>query len=288
MAWIRDNKPINVTVLRRTLVGMSEHAWYRTLNVRLFGWRRQRRPATQGAALPRTPARRPDDRHQVAARSRRRGRGARASEHGAVPPAANYPRRHLPSESRTIRGQSACGHLLQNPSSSSTTPYAVPDIAKFVLHILGTLTVPRVRSERSPSAYDNFAVPTPLIGVSIRRSDSRACGSSPSSRRSSSPALVIYRSRATSTALSSSAATSVDSVILERGERTTPAITSLQPDLRYLRRRALPCRRWVAHRAGPRSTLTERRLSPSCASSSLHASGSPPSRVTEVCSWYLA
>lgn len=37
-AWIRDNKPINVTVLRRTLVGMSEPEWYRTLNGRVFFW----------------------------------------------------------------------------------------------------------------------------------------------------------------------------------------------------------------------------------------------------------
>lgn len=37
-AWIRDNRPINVTVLRRTLVGMSEAEWYRTLNGRVFFW----------------------------------------------------------------------------------------------------------------------------------------------------------------------------------------------------------------------------------------------------------
>jgi hypothetical protein len=37
-AWIRDNKPINVTVLRRTLVGMTEEDWYRTLNGRVFFW----------------------------------------------------------------------------------------------------------------------------------------------------------------------------------------------------------------------------------------------------------
>jgi hypothetical protein len=37
-AWIRDNKPINETVLRRTLVGMSEPEWYRTLNSRVFFW----------------------------------------------------------------------------------------------------------------------------------------------------------------------------------------------------------------------------------------------------------
>lgn len=37
-AWIRDNKPINTTVLRRTLEGMSEADWYRTLNGRVFFW----------------------------------------------------------------------------------------------------------------------------------------------------------------------------------------------------------------------------------------------------------
>ena len=38
VAWIRDNKPINETVLRRTLGGMSEADWYRTLNRRVFFW----------------------------------------------------------------------------------------------------------------------------------------------------------------------------------------------------------------------------------------------------------
>lgn len=37
-AWIRDNKPINETVLRRTLEGMTEAEWYRTLNGRVFFW----------------------------------------------------------------------------------------------------------------------------------------------------------------------------------------------------------------------------------------------------------
>jgi hypothetical protein len=42
-AWIRDNKPINETVLRRTLVGMSESDWYRSLNGRVFFWLTERR-----------------------------------------------------------------------------------------------------------------------------------------------------------------------------------------------------------------------------------------------------
>lgn len=37
-AWIRDNKPINETVLARTLVGMTERDWYHTLNSRVFFW----------------------------------------------------------------------------------------------------------------------------------------------------------------------------------------------------------------------------------------------------------
>ena len=42
-AWLRDNKPINETVLRRTLVGMTETDWYRTLNARVFCWLSERR-----------------------------------------------------------------------------------------------------------------------------------------------------------------------------------------------------------------------------------------------------
>jgi hypothetical protein len=42
-AWIRDNKPINETVLRRTLVGVSEPEWYRTLNSRVFFWLSEKR-----------------------------------------------------------------------------------------------------------------------------------------------------------------------------------------------------------------------------------------------------
>ncbi len=42
-AWIRDNKPINETVLRRTLRGMTEPEWYRTLNGRVFFWLTEKR-----------------------------------------------------------------------------------------------------------------------------------------------------------------------------------------------------------------------------------------------------
>jgi hypothetical protein len=51
-AWIRDNKPINETVLRRTLVGMSEADWYRTLNSRVFFWLSESRLARLRNAPP--------------------------------------------------------------------------------------------------------------------------------------------------------------------------------------------------------------------------------------------
>ncbi|MCZ2828493.1 hypothetical protein O2W14_06560 [Modestobacter sp. VKM Ac-2986] len=35
-AWLRDNKPMNETVLRRTLVGMDAREYYRALNQRVF------------------------------------------------------------------------------------------------------------------------------------------------------------------------------------------------------------------------------------------------------------
>ncbi|MEJ5866979.1 hypothetical protein WDV85_04405 [Pseudokineococcus sp. 5B2Z-1] len=49
-AWIRDNKPINETVLRRTLAGMDEASWYRTLNSRVFFWLSEQRLAKLHAA----------------------------------------------------------------------------------------------------------------------------------------------------------------------------------------------------------------------------------------------
>ena len=40
---LSDNKPINETVLRRTLVGIGEDEWYRTLNSRVFFWLTEQR-----------------------------------------------------------------------------------------------------------------------------------------------------------------------------------------------------------------------------------------------------
>lgn len=93
-AWIRDNKPINETVLRRTLVGMSEADWYRTLNRRTFFWLSRERLERLRHAPPYR-----DRRHDILELSTER----LLSEHadvvelcplnsGAVHPAANYPR----------------------------------------------------------------------------------------------------------------------------------------------------------------------------------------------------
>ena len=49
-AWVRDIKPNNETVLRRTLVGMDEASWYRTLNSRVFLWLTEERLGTLYAA----------------------------------------------------------------------------------------------------------------------------------------------------------------------------------------------------------------------------------------------
>jgi hypothetical protein len=94
MAWIRDNKPINETVLRRTLTGMSEPDWYRTLNARVFFWlNKDRLSSIRNATAYR------DRQHDVLVFSTAKllDRHANVVElshlnSGAVHPAADYPR----------------------------------------------------------------------------------------------------------------------------------------------------------------------------------------------------
>jgi len=93
-AWIRDNKPINETVLRRTLVGMSEVNWYRTLNGRVFFWLSKKRLDR----LRNAPAY-CDRRHDIltldtALLLQRHGTRVELAHlnSGAVHPSANYPR----------------------------------------------------------------------------------------------------------------------------------------------------------------------------------------------------
>ena len=94
VAWIRDNKPINETVLRRTLVGMSEAEWYRTLSQRVFFWLDEARLGR----LRNAPTYQ-DRKHTLVVLSTAKllDRYAEVVElshlnSGAVHPAANYPR----------------------------------------------------------------------------------------------------------------------------------------------------------------------------------------------------
>jgi len=89
-----DNKPINETVLRRTLIGLSEPEWYRSLNCRVFFWLTEDRLTRLRKAPPyRT---RP---HDILVLSTEKLLASYASDvelsplnSGAVHPAANYPR----------------------------------------------------------------------------------------------------------------------------------------------------------------------------------------------------
>lgn len=134
-AWVRDNLPINETVLRRTLVGMEEEAFYRLLNGRVFFWVSERRLDTLRGAPPyRTRA------HDIlqldtAALLERHADRVELSHlnSGAVHPAADYPR-----GAGTFRpiGEYPYGERKQKSSEpvvELTVPYAVPDAADFVV-----------------------------------------------------------------------------------------------------------------------------------------------------------
>lgn len=138
VACIRDNKPINVTVLRRTLVGMPEDAWYRTLNARVFFWLApERLDRLRKASAYR------ERQHDVLTIDTKLLLDSYAAvvelaplNTGAVHPAANYPRgagtfRRIEDYPWTERVRASPAE----PIVEFTIPYAVPDIAKFVLHI---------------------------------------------------------------------------------------------------------------------------------------------------------
>ncbi len=93
-AQIRDNKPINETVLRRTLVGLTEPEWYRSINSRVFFWLTEER-LTRLRHAPPYRARS----HDVLVLSTEKLLDAHSTDvelsslnSGAVHPAANYPR----------------------------------------------------------------------------------------------------------------------------------------------------------------------------------------------------
>lgn len=137
-AWIRDNKPINETVLRRTLVGMTEPEFYRLLNGRVFLWLSEARLAKLRNAPPYR-----DRPHDVLVVSTERLLAAYADQielshlnSGAVHPAANYPRgagtfRRIADYPWQQRQRTAASE----PIVELTVPYAIPDIADLVVDV---------------------------------------------------------------------------------------------------------------------------------------------------------
>lgn len=138
IAWIRDNKPINETVLRRTLTGMSEPDWYRTLNGRVFFWLSERRLEKLRNAPPYRHRE-----HDILTVDTKSLVDAYATEielchlnSGAVHPAADYPRgagSFQPIASYPWPDRHATAPA--EPIVELTIPYAVPDIDRFVIDV---------------------------------------------------------------------------------------------------------------------------------------------------------
>lgn len=136
-AWIRDNKPINETVLRRTLMGMTEEQFYRTLNRRVFFWVSTERLDRLRNAPP--YRNRPHDILELdsAALLERHHERVELSHlnSGAVHPAANYSRGEgtfAPIETYRYGERT----LVSNePVVEVTVLYSVPDVRDFVVNV---------------------------------------------------------------------------------------------------------------------------------------------------------
>lgn len=136
-AWIRDNKPINETVLRRTLLGMSEADWYRTLNGRVFFWVSRHR-------LDRLRKAYRERQHDILVLDTERLLAAHADQvelcplnSGAVHPAAHYPRgrgtfRGIQDYPWTDRLSTAP----REPVVELTVLYQVPSPQKLVVDVM--------------------------------------------------------------------------------------------------------------------------------------------------------
>lgn len=137
-AWIRDNKPINETVLKRTLVGMTLPEWYRTLNGRVFFWLtidRLDRLRKAGAYAERE--------HDILTIDTAALLETHAStvelahlNTGAVHAAADYVRgagtfRRIPE----YPWQARCSVSPKEPIVELTVPWSVPDIQQYVTDV---------------------------------------------------------------------------------------------------------------------------------------------------------
>ena len=138
-AWIRDNKPINETVLQRTLVGMNLAEWYATLNGRVFFWLTRERLDRLRQARPYRD--RPHDLLIVDTAALLRSHADEIElahlNTGAVHRGANYPR-----GAGTFRRidqypwQERLAVAPREPIVELTIPYAVPDIADLVVSVV--------------------------------------------------------------------------------------------------------------------------------------------------------
>jgi hypothetical protein len=137
-ALIRDNKPTNATVLRRTLVGMAEDDWYRTLNGRVFFWLTEKRLSRLRQA-PAYRARQHDlltfDTALLLEAHSETVELAHLNT-GAVHPSANYPR-----GAETFRAISAypwrrrLSVAPSEPIVELTLPYALRDPSRFLVNV---------------------------------------------------------------------------------------------------------------------------------------------------------
>lgn len=137
-AWIRDNKPINETVLRRTLLGMSLDRWYETLNGRVYFWLTRERLDRLRTARPYRD--RPHDILTIDTAALLRAHGEEVElahlNTGAVHRGANYPR-----GAGTFRRigdypwQERLAISRREPIVELTVPYAVADIPNLVISV---------------------------------------------------------------------------------------------------------------------------------------------------------
>lgn len=136
--WIRDNLPVNETVLRRTLVGVDEPEFYRMLNSRVFFWvNRGRLDKLRNAGAYK--GRRHDILEIDTALLVHEYEEQIELSHlnsGAVHPAANYPRGSGTFRNITdYRWRERLAVNRAEPIVELTIPYAVPDIHRFVLSV---------------------------------------------------------------------------------------------------------------------------------------------------------
>jgi hypothetical protein len=136
-AWIRDNLPINETVLRRTLEGMTEEEYYRTLNGRVFFWVAIRRLDKLRNAPPYKQRLHDIVELDTAALLERYADRVELSHlnSGAVHPAADYPRGADTFQPIATYPWAERRAISSEPLVELTVPYAIPDVADFVIGI---------------------------------------------------------------------------------------------------------------------------------------------------------